>query len=101
MLFERRTNEQGQTEVEFGRLSFTAEHNRDFMKFNETGTRPNELFLTKTVLNRVEYFKEVYDWFDEKLRLVFPSPRSAGVETTNMTESDFEKDSRESFSFSV
>ncbi len=95
MLYERRTDLEGKTTVELGRIPLTEEHDRGFMRFVEIGTRENELFLKKTILNRVEYFKEVYEWFDESLRFVFPNPRSGSVETTNMTHSEFEKDSRD------
>ena len=94
-LFRRETNVDGHTEIEFGRFRFTGEHGPEFLKFLVLGTRPNELFLTKTVENDVIYFKDIYDWFDETLRLVFPSPRSSDVATTRMAEQEFEHGSRD------
>ncbi|MDE2774996.1 MAG: ATP/GTP-binding protein [Chloroflexota bacterium] len=95
MLFERRTDSEGKTSVDLGKLSFTAEHDLGFMKYIETGTRENELYLKKTILNRVEYFKDVYEWFDDSLRFVFPNPRSGIVETSHKTHIEFESDSRD------
>lgn len=95
MLFNRQTDRTGQTTVELGRLPFTEEHNRGFMKFIETGTRENELFLKKTILNRVEYFKDVYEWFDNTLRFVFPNPMSRSIDASSMSHEEFESDSRD------
>ena len=87
----------GHTEVEFGNLKFSSEHSSEFLKFLQRGTRPNELFLTKTVENDVTYFKCVYDWFDETLRLMFPTPRSSEVETASIAEREFVNGSRDIF----
>ncbi len=97
MLFRRQTDLKGHAEVEFGNLSFSAEHSGEFLKFLQRGTRPNELFLTKTVENDVTYFKCVYDWFDETLRLMFPTPRSTEVETASIAEGEFVNGSRDIF----
>lgn len=95
LLFERETKKGGDVNVTLGRLPFTSKHSRAFMELVETSTGSNELFLSKSVQNRVPFFKEIYEWFDDRLRIVFPSPMGAGIETTFKTESEFEQESRD------
>jgi len=95
LLFERKTKDDGDVMVELGRLPYTAKHSRAFMELVETSTGSNELFLSKSVQNRVPFFQGIYDWFDDRLRIIFPSPIAAGIETTFKTESEFEQESRD------
>lgn len=97
LIFERFTDVDGRTDVVLGRIKLVRHHGRDFMNFLKQGTRPNELFLTKSVENDVMYFKHIYDWFDETLRLIFPNPRSSEVETAKIAEHEFERGSRDIF----
>lgn len=94
-LYDRVTDNEGHTSVDLGKLDYNDLYPQSFMNHVAKGTRANQLFLTNTLENGVDYFKELYDWFDDKLRLIFPNPRSAGVETATMSESEFEKGSRE------
>ena len=92
LLFDRSTDESGNSHVNLGNLAFTKEHGRQFLKFVQSSTRADELFLKKTIDNNVAYFKDVYDWFNLRLRLIFPDGYS-GVETAFMSESAFEETS--------
>ena len=92
LLFERTTEESGIANVELGRLAFTKNHGRQFLNFVQSSTRADELFLKKTIDNNVGYFRDVYDWFNLRLRLIFPDGYS-GVETAFMSESAFEETS--------
>ncbi len=46
-----------------------------FLQFAFQGTRDNQLFLTNSVLQKVEIFKPVYDWFENSLVLIGPDAR--------------------------
>lgn len=94
LLFERTTDDDGYAHVDFGRLTFNKIHGRQFMRFLQSSTRADELFLKKTVDNNVSYFADVYDWFNDQLRLIFPDSYT-GVETAYMSESEFEEISRD------
>ena len=94
LLFERTTDDDGYACVEFGRLSFSKIHGRQFLKFVQSSTRADELFLKKTIDNNVGYFTDVYDWFSDQLRLIFPDGYT-GVETAYLSESEFEEISRD------
>lgn len=95
MMFERKTELDGLTKVDLGEVLFASENDREFLKSNERRTRLNELFLTKTIEDNFAYFKEIYDWFDKKLRIIFPNPRFTSVETAYMTETQFQQGTRE------
>lgn len=44
------------------------------------GTRPNQLFLTNSVLQNLDVFRPVYDWFNETLELLAPDSRFQNFE---------------------
>lgn len=46
-----------------------------FLRFAFKGTRNNQLFLTNSITQKVENFKPVYDWFNNRLELVAPDTR--------------------------
>jgi len=46
-----------------------------FMQFSFQGTRSNQLFLTNSVLQKVERFMPVYRWFRDTLELIAPDAR--------------------------
>lgn len=76
MLFERVTTPEGETTVEFGKKVKPGEKKeREFLDFVGMGTRPNQLFLTESLERDVEYFEDVFEWFREKLVIIFPSSR--------------------------
>lgn len=45
------------------------------LKFAFMGTRPNQLFLTNSVSQSVDTFRNVYDWFKKTLVLIAPDTR--------------------------
>ena len=72
LIFERKTNLNGRTEIEFGSIPLTAEQNQEFLDFTVRGTRPNQLFLTESIDRNISYFEEVYNWFNQTLVLISP-----------------------------
>ncbi len=45
------------------------------LKYAFQGTRDNQLFLTNSVSQKINEFRTVFDWFDEKLVLIAPDSR--------------------------
>jgi AAA15 family ATPase/GTPase len=45
------------------------------LQFVYKGTRDNQLFLTNSVSQKMEFFKPIYDWFKHTLELVAPDTR--------------------------
>lgn len=45
----------------------------EFLNFAFKATRNNQLFLTNSVFQNIEYFKPVYDWFRNTLDLISPN----------------------------
>lgn len=45
------------------------------LQFVFDGTRDNQLFLTNSVMQKLDYFRPVYDWFRSTLELVAPDSR--------------------------
>lgn len=45
------------------------------LKLAFQGTRDNQLFLTNSVSQKIDEFRTVYDWFEEKLILIAPDSR--------------------------
>lgn len=43
------------------------------LQFVFQGTQENELYLSNTVDQNVDFFKQVYDWFDEQLTIIGPT----------------------------
>lgn len=57
-------------------ITFDESLNDDqFLKFAFQGTRDNQLYLTNSVMQKVETFKPVYDWFNHTLELIAPDSR--------------------------
>ncbi len=89
MIFERVTDSARQTHVTPGNVPYTPEQDEQFFEFVAKGTRPNQLFLTECIERNVTYFEEVSRWFNEKLVLVFPDTRPAGIEIAFMSDETF------------
>lgn len=79
MLFERKTVN-GKTHVEFGKVAFENSKDEQFLGFVAQGTRINQLFLTECIERSVEYFRDVYFWFRDKLTIIFPDSKFDGLE---------------------
>ena len=59
-----------------GDLSFDSSLSKDdFFPFVFRGTRDNQFFLTNSVSQNIDYFRPVYDWFENTLVLVAPDSR--------------------------
>lgn len=58
----------------------TSFKNYQFFDFVFQGTRKNQLFLTNSVFQNIDDFKSIYDWFSNKLVLIFPFSRFVSVE---------------------
>lgn len=80
LLFERKTTKENKGNIKFGNIPFLEKKERKFLDFVWLGTRPNQLFLTESIQRNVKYFKDVYEWFDRKLTLIFPETMAAGTE---------------------
>ena len=65
ILYQRRNGK-----VEFPEPKNEKEHS--FLQFVFDATRDNQLFLTSSVLQNVEKFRPVYNWFRYSLRLIRP-----------------------------
>ncbi|MBQ7456475.1 MAG: ATP-binding protein [Desulfovibrio sp.] len=46
-----------------------------FLDYAFKGTRENQLFLTNTVLQNIDTFRQIYDWFKNTLELIAPDSR--------------------------
>ncbi|MDD5035209.1 MAG: ATP/GTP-binding protein [Methylococcaceae bacterium] len=88
--FERVTDEQGNTKVEFGpSLKRKEAGETQFLEFVARGTRENQLFLTEAVERNVKSVKPVYEWFDDVLTLVPTNLPMQPIELRACEESDF------------
>jgi len=67
--FERVTDVQGNTKIEFG-PSFKRKEEAQFLEFVSRGTRENQLFLTEATERNVKSITPVYEWFDDILTIV-------------------------------
>lgn len=90
LLFERDTNEDGNTSVRFGTFPLSAEHSMDFLAFTAAGTRPNQLFLTESLERNIKYFQNVYNWFDRRLVLIYPDTRPTGIHFRMNIDDEFQ-----------
>lgn len=67
-LFERVTNEAGNTKIDFGEnLAQEDPKDKEYLEFLKRGVRKNQLFLTKAVDDNFEQLKPVYRWFNKTL----------------------------------
>lgn len=78
LVFERTTNAEGQTQVKPGRIPFETKDDRSVFNFIARGTRRNQLFLTEAVERNLPYFDEIYDWFLNRLVLIYPDTAAGG-----------------------
>lgn len=72
ILFHRKTDSDATTDITFGKFEMTGDQNLDFLEFTARGTRPNQLFLYESVDRNISYFREVFDWFKNRLVLMYP-----------------------------
>ena len=94
-LFKRTTDTEGNTSIELDKVPVSSEDRNAFVQFIEIGTRPNQLFLTESIDRNLPYFEDVYNWFDQTLRLIFPNRRYGFLETAYSDESEFQREFQE------
>ena len=90
VVFQRETDSDGRTTVEFGSFALTAEQSLDYLQFTAVGTRRNQLFLTESMDRNVEYFRDVYDWFESKLVLIYPESTPTGIAFMFKIDAEFQ-----------
>ena len=89
MIFERGSADDEGKSIELGSIPFVNKKDEEFLQFVAKGTRPNQLFLTETISRNVKYFEDVYNWFGEKLVVIFPSSAPLDLEHQIMTDESF------------
>lgn len=70
--FERKTLENGQSEVEFGTI-LLKNTEKKFLTFIVQGMQENQLFLTEAFERNVDILKPVYEWFNNSLVIIIPN----------------------------
>lgn len=81
-IFERITNKKT-TSVEFENIKFKNKEDKQFAQFVGRGTPGNKSFLKECIdrnLDFINQVNEVYDWFENKLKVFFPETRFRGLE---------------------
>jgi hypothetical protein len=92
-IFERKTSKNS-TMVEFENIKFKNKEDEQFAQFVARGTSENKSFLKECIdrnLNFITQVNEVYEWFDDKLKVFFPSTRFRGMEFHLETNKDLSK----------
>lgn len=72
LFFERTTSTEGQTKVKFGSAIKKNKDDLQFFGFVARGTRPNQLLLTELTEKNVALVEPIYEWFRDKLTIIFP-----------------------------
>jgi AAA15 family ATPase/GTPase len=78
-----RKNLEKDVKVEFDKVQFDNKDNEQFAHFTGRGTPRNRLFILEAQrrnLNFIDELNEVYDWFSNKLNVLFPDSRAKGLE---------------------
>jgi AAA15 family ATPase/GTPase len=86
-----RKNLKDSVKVEFDKVKFDNKDNEDFARFTGRGTPRNRLFLleaNRRNLNFIEEINDVFDWFSNKLRVIFPDSRNHGLEFNLREDND-------------
>ncbi|WP_284653496.1 AAA family ATPase [Flavobacterium terrisoli] len=81
-IFERKTNKKV-TSIEFESVKFKSKDDELFAHFVARGTPDNKTFLKECIERNLDFINEVnevYDWFDNKLKVFFPKTRFRGLE---------------------
>ncbi len=75
LIFERKTDSEGNVTVEPESLGVTIDKRKDFVPYLLDTVQSNQLFLKHGVENRVSHFYGIYDWFRKSLVLIYPDTR--------------------------
>ena len=82
IIFERKSTKSN-TKIIFPKIKFKNKDDEQFAKFVGRGTSSNKTFL-KECMDRnlvfVDSINDVYEWFDDKLKVFFPKTRFRGME---------------------
>ena len=92
-IFERKTSSNS-TSVEFQNIKFKNQEDEQFAQFIGRGTSEKKTFLRECQdrnLNFISQVNEVYDWFDNKLKVFFPRTRFRGMEFRLESDRDLSK----------
>jgi AAA15 family ATPase/GTPase len=96
-IFERKWDS-GKSLYEFPGISFKNNGERQFLKFTSDGTRKNQLFLTeckvRNVRDNVSDLDDIFnvlDWFQDSLKIIFPTSRYQGLEFDLTENQDLHK----------
>lgn len=95
-IFERKSTKKATTVV-FDNIKFKNKEDEQFAYFVARGTSVNKTFLKECIDRNINYISpinDVYDWFDNKLKVFFPKTRFRGMEF----HIDSDKDLSESMS---
>lgn len=83
LIFERKNTD----EFDFSSLTLKSEKDKQFLDFTATGTPENRLFLNECrernvlkTLNYLDAIKEVSEWFEYRLNIIFPNSKYTGLE---------------------
>jgi AAA15 family ATPase/GTPase len=90
-IFERKTDENNETHIEFSNIKFKNKKEREFFDFTAMGTRPNQLFLTEAIERDIKRFEDIYHWFNKILVFISPNAQREGLEFDFMSDQDFQK----------
>ncbi|MFO7789755.1 MAG: AAA family ATPase [Bacteroidota bacterium] len=92
----KRKNLKRSVKVTFDKVNFNNKDNEQFAHFTGRGTPRNRLFLleaSRRNLNFIPEINDVFHWFSNQLRIIFPNTRNHGLEF-NLRE---DKDLSEAF----
>lgn len=92
-IFERKTSKKT-TSVEFDNVKFKDKEDEQFAQFVGRGTSENKTFLRECIdrnLDFINQVNEVFDWFDDKLKVFFPRTRFRGMEFRLDSDKDLSK----------
>jgi AAA15 family ATPase/GTPase len=78
MLFERKTDAEKKTVIEFGQIKFDNKKEENFFEFVGMGTRPNQLFLTESISRDIDFFKNIFFWFRDSLVVLYSDTLEMG-----------------------
>ncbi|MEI7869320.1 MAG: AAA family ATPase [Candidatus Methylumidiphilus sp.] len=88
--FERLTDNQGHTQIEFGSaLSSLESEDNKFIEYVAKGTRDNQLFLTEAIERNIEVLKPIYSWFLNTLTIVPTNREIESLVIRAYEDSDF------------
>ena len=90
--FERKTDEDGQTKVAFGKaLKGTGKVAERRLKDIESGTRAVQPFLTEAIERNVEALNPVFEWFNNVLTIIRAESEYAPLVAHVVNNADFTK----------